>query len=97
MKQKQIGWAALICFVVSAVPFWLWKLYIITGTLVHVLIWMFILLFGPTLILGFAFGCQVIMRTTRNWIGRGFQLVLLFCGTAYVALMAALAMNFVGQ
>lgn len=97
MTDQTIRWAGGACFVASAVPFWLWKLYIITGPSVHALVWLFVALFGLSEVFGFILGCRFILRMTRSWAKRGLLLVGLLGGVAYVALMAALGMNFIGQ
>jgi hypothetical protein len=97
MIDKRLGWAALACLVGSAVPFWLWKLFIVTGSAVRILIRLFVGLFGLSLLLGFGLGCRGICRTTRSRAGRALLIAGLLGGEAYAALMAALAMNFVGQ
>ena len=97
MKDKSILWASGACLVASGVPFWLWKLSIITGPKVRVLIWLFVSLFGLCQCFSFILGGRVIFRQTRNWGSRCLFLALLSGGEAYVSLMAALGMNFVGQ
>ena len=97
MKDKVILWAAGGCLVASGVPFWLWKGYLITGPSVRVLIWLFVILFGLSQVSSFILGSRFIFKTTRKWILRGLLVVGLFGCEAYVSLMAALGMNFVGQ
>jgi hypothetical protein len=97
MTDKTILWAGGVCSVASAVPFWLWKLSIITGPSVHALVWLFVALFGLFEVFGFVLGGRPVFRMTRSWAKRGLLVVGLLGGLAYVALMAALEMNFVGQ
>ncbi len=97
MTDRTILWAGGGCLVASAVPFWLWKLGIITGPSVHVLVWLFVALFGLSEVFGFIFGSRLIFRLMQNWAKRGLLLVGLLSGAAYVALMAALGMNFIRQ
>jgi len=76
------------------IPFWLWKLYIITGPSVRGLIWGFVILFGAALVLGFAFGCRVIFGQVRRPVWRVVQIIILLGVIAGTAFYAALAMNF---
>lgn len=97
MTDKTILWAGGVCLAASAVPFWLWKLYIITGPSVHALVWLFVALFGLSEVFGFVLGGRLIFRMTRSWAKRGLLGVGLLGCVAYVTLMAALGMNFIGQ
>lgn len=97
MTDKTILWAGAVCLIASGVPFWLWKLHIITGPAVHRLIWAFVVLFGLSQCFSFILGSRFIFRTTRNWAKRGLLIVGLVGCEAYISLMAALGMNFVGQ
>jgi len=97
MTDKTILWAGGVCSGASAILFWLWKLYIITGPSVHALVWLFVALFGLSEAFGFILGSRLIFRMTRSWAKRSLLGVGLFGCVAYVALMAALGMNFVGQ
>ena len=97
MTDRVLLWTAGVCLVASGVPFWLWKLYIVTGPTVHLLVWLFVVLFGLSQVSGFLLGSRFIFRTTRKWIMRGLLVAGLVGCEAYVSLMAALGMNFVGQ
>ena len=97
MTDKVLLWAGGVCLVASGVPFWLWKLYIITGPTVHTLVWLFLVLFGLAQVLGFLLGSRFIFRTTHQWIMRGLFVVGLVGCEACISLMAALGMNFIGQ
>ena len=97
MTDKTILWAGGVCLVASAVPFWLWKLYIITRPSVHALVWLFVALFGLSEVFGLVLSSRLIFRMTRSWTKRGLLVAGLLGSTAYVDLMAALGMNFVGQ
>jgi hypothetical protein len=97
MRDKSILWIGAGCFVASGIPFWLWKLYIISGPAVRVLIWLFVVLFGLSQVMSFVFGSRFIFRATRKWIERILFFVVLLGCEAYFSLMAALGMNFVGQ
>lgn len=97
MTDKSLLWVIGGCLVASSIPFWLWKLYLITGPPVRILIWLFVGLFGLSQVFSFILGGRFIFRTTRRWIPRGLLVVGLLCCEAYISLMAALGMNFVGQ
>lgn len=97
MMDRVFLWSGGACLLASAIPFWLWKLYIIRGPLVHNLVWTFVALFGLGEVLGLILGCRLSFRTAQNWAVRGVLVVGLLGCVAYVTLMAALGMNFVGQ
>ena len=97
MVDKALMWAGGVCLVASGIPFWLWKLYIVTGPNVRILVWLFIVLFGLSQVLGFLLGSRFIFRRTPKWIMRGLLVAGLVGCEAYVSLMAALGMNFIGQ
>lgn len=97
MTDKTILWAGGVCSVASAILFWLWKLYIITGPSIHALVWLFVALFGLSEVFWFVLGGRLIFRMTRSWAKRGLLVAGLLGGVAYVALMAVLGVNFIGQ
>ncbi|MGI4788404.1 MAG: hypothetical protein ACRYFS_06085 [Janthinobacterium lividum] len=75
MTDRLMLWIGGGCVVASAIPFWLWKLYVITGPAVRVLIWLFVVLFGLAQLLSFLVGSRFVFRSTRKWIPRRLLVV----------------------
>ena len=98
MSDRRLLSLAVGIFALSLVPFWLWKLYLITQRhMVLVLTWLFVILYGLALVLSFLVGSRRILRGTPSVGIRVFDFALLLFFEVNAAIMAAFAMNFIGQ
>jgi len=91
MAHKYLGWVAVGCLI-SAVFFLVWTVSDHRQT--QALVWLCIAFYGLAFVLGFAYGCQEIVRTTVSWIGRGLQAVFLLGSMAIVAICVAVVLAF---
>jgi hypothetical protein len=90
MAHKYLGFSAVGCLICSVFcGFWQAP----EQSDSQLSLWLFPAFYGLAFILGFAYGCQEIFKTTANSIGRGLQIVVLLPSMALVAMRIVLVFD----